>query len=299
MRATAAVTDVDAETFTAGTQGGTPGSTTGRIDTHSHVALTGPASAGVTAGSSYQNVDIGGVLKIASVVATASAATNTVTASAHGTTTISGVTVAGIPASIDDQGLHIGSTTEPVNATAALVANQALAGAGMKVYVGQPTEEIAGAHVTYTTGSLVILWQPPSDSNRDTFTVTLGGASVTAGASPGFGTLTAPVVPSEPNPGPSPGGSSADVPPGGPAALGEAPPTLASSQGPALPRPSDVGGPTALAGRSVATGLPHGLSPGWPILALLGAGLIAYSFRRLPDRLVDPVTTTCPLEGDR
>ncbi|MHB8466480.1 MAG: hypothetical protein ACYDH6_00305 [Acidimicrobiales bacterium] len=290
MHASATGAVVEAEASTNGVQGPAAASNLGRIATHSSTALTGPSSAEAIATSSYANVDIAGVVKIASIIATATATTTAVTANAHGATTVSGVTIAGVPATITDRGLQIGSTGAPANGIANVVANQALAGAGIKAYVSQPIKQVNGAHVSYTSGSLVIFWQPPSDPNHDTFTITLGGASVTASAAPAFDVA-------GPRSGPTPSPSSAG---GGQSVIAE-PPVAAASPAPVIVPSSRLPGsigPTVLDAQPTAAALPTTVSPVWFILAVIGAVLLGVGMRRVPDQAVRRTPTTCPLGGN-
>ena len=49
--------------------------------------------------------------------------------------------------------------------------------------------------------------------------------------------------------------------------------------------------------RSAPLRLPRGLAPELPVLVLLGSALIAFGLRKLPDRVLEAPSTTCPLGG--
>ncbi|HEY2427295.1 MAG TPA: hypothetical protein VGI06_00080 [Acidimicrobiales bacterium] len=293
MTASATDTNVRADTTMAGSEGPSPGTSTGHVETTSAATVTGPAAVLATAASRVENVDLGGVVTITSVSSTAEASTDGVTTKAGGGTTVTGMKIGGQPGYVDDHGVHIGTVGSPVNAVASQIANQALAGAGMKIAVSQPSKSAQGANVMYDAGNLVVYWAVPGDPNGDTFTYTFGGASVTAGASPGFGTGpggTGPAGGGPPVPTPQSGtGATAPVQAGAsPAPL---PPASPSATVPSAGRA--IGSPLAVARLAGHPVLPRGLSPGLPVLAVLGSGLIGLGLWQLPDRVLDDTSTTC------
>ena len=284
--------------------GPAPGTSMGSTRTTSTAKLTGASSAVAEATSAVQNIDIGGVIKIASVVSTAKGSTDGSKGHGSGSTTFSGVTVAGFPATIDQSGLHVGPGSAPVGALASQAADQALQAMGMKVYVVQPELQAQGANVSYTAQSLLVYWAPPN-SQGNTFTYTVGGASVTAGASPGLGGGTSNLVI---------GGGTGDT--GTPVAGGSAPAggdlgsaglggtALGSSGTGSTSGASGSAGPSAggfapvtttLTANPLAGVLGSGVSWGWLVLALIGAAVIAAGIVGLPDRILSVPTTTCPL----
>jgi len=97
-------------------------------------ATTGSASAD----SRITKIDLGGVIKIDSVTSHAEAATDGVAAGApSGSTVVQGMTIAGQPAYVDDQGVHIGEQGQPANAVVSQIANQALTQGGFSFYVAR------------------------------------------------------------------------------------------------------------------------------------------------------------------
>lgn len=301
MTATATPAAVDSDATTVGLSGPAPQSGSGNTETHSSVKLTGAAQAVATAHSVVHNVSLaGGLVTISSVTSTATATTDGVKGTASGGTVVSGMKIAGQPAYVDEHGLHVGQSgpSAPVNSIAAAIANQALAGFGMKVAVSQPQTQAQGAHVSYDAGNVVFYWPVPSDSHGDTFTVTFGGASVSVTASP---SESQPTLVSLPPVAASTPGAELPSAPGGTPVLSD------TGSGPSSPAavPSGPSAPVAQASppavlltpqRAAAT-LPKGLSPLLPVLVVLGSILVAGGLRRLPDRVLEASSTTCPLGG--
>ncbi|MHB8463238.1 MAG: hypothetical protein ACYDH6_21810 [Acidimicrobiales bacterium] len=304
MTVTATPVMVSADAQTAGTQGPAPQSSSGNTESKSTATLLGPSSANATASSIVQHINLGGVVKIGAVTSTATASTTGIASAGSGETIVSGVEVGGQPAYIDQHGLHVGASSPgvPVNAQAAAIANQALGGAGMKFAVSQPSLVRKGARATSDSGNVVFFWAPPGDTNHDTFTATLGGASVSVGATPAIAGPSAGqgVVPPVPPlagetvtmPGATDTGSGGTV---------QAPSDLAS------PAPSNASGgtsgssdqtPLLPALTRTSAKLPRGLPPILPVLVALGSMLIAFGMRRLPDRVLEESATACTLGGN-
>lgn len=291
---------VTSESSLAGTTGPAPDTSLGSTVSNATSRLTGASTVEARSSSRVQDIDIGGVIRISSLVSAADARSDASSGHGSGSTTFSGVTVAGFPATIDQTGLHVGPAGTPLGATASQAADQALAGAGMKVFVVQPQLQVQGADVTYTAESLLVYWAPPN-SQGNTFTASLGGATASAGASPGFGTGS--VLP----------GATAGGPAASPGATGTAGAGLGAGSAPGLssglssgtsgaapgaPASGRSGGAGALS-TLAADPLAHPLGPGvswaWVALALLGAGAVALGLFRLPAELLRLTTTACPL----
>jgi hypothetical protein len=239
-----------------------------------------------SADSKVTKIDIGGVIKIDSVTSHAEAATNGVAAEApKGSTVVQGMTVAGQPAYVDEQGVHVGSEQgQPANVVASQIANQALNSGGFFFYVSQPQSEQAGASASYTAGSLLILWIPPGNPSKNVFTIALGGSRVAVTAVPGsdFNVKTpAPSIPTFSAPAASAGSPAR---PG----ISSTPLTSASPASPEKPAATQLGGKPIAATVNGITGQ--------VILGLLGSGLMFFGFRRVADDIVDRAPSTCPLE---
>jgi hypothetical protein len=287
------------------------GFSTGNVSSSAAVALTGTRTALVSATSEVQSVTLaGGLITIKSVSSSAQATTDGTSPRGTGSTVVSGLTVDGVPATVDQNGLHLASTSNPADAAVVAAANSALSQAGVAFYAGQPIVTKAGGDVSYTSGSLVVLWTPSSSSG--TFSVTLGGLTVSAAATPGSGSTFAAASP------PSSAGTGSA---GAVTAAGS--PPLATGTGPAAP-PVVTGSPTGAAPGANATGaagastlhssparassppvyLPaptlgavsRPLSAGWLALALIGALSLGIGSTKLPDRMFGDHRSRCKLE---
>ncbi len=286
MTATALPHAVSAEGTVSSTTGVGVGAA-GASVSRSSVELTGISQARATAHSEVKDITIAGVVHIASVVSDASAVTNGVTASAKGMTTASGITVAGIPVTVDDRGVTALGTTASLGPEQAAV-NAALAGVGISMALGAPSGVPQGGSVTYTAQSLVIFWKSPTTFDE---TVVLGGANVSVSAVPAFAVppLVAPVLP--------PVALTPQVPPPG-AAVTVVPevgrpvttaPLLPGSTSPvtqavnAVPLAFSVPAVGAVPKRTV-------------VLVLIGAAFLAAAFRRLPDDILNRTPLECLVE---
>jgi hypothetical protein len=264
---------------------GQAGFSFGNSETIANSALSGTAGQ-ASADSKVTKIDIGGVIKIDSVTSHAEASTNGVAAEAPtGSTVVQGMTVAGQPAYVDERGVHIGEQGQPANAVASQIANQALNGGGFSFFVSQPQQEQSGASASYTAGSLIILWIPPSNPSKNVFTIALGGSRVAVTAVPGSGfnvKTPAPNIPTVSTP-------------------------LAATGSPARPgissTPLTSASPASAAAKPAATQL--GSKPiaatvdgitGQVILGLFGSGFMFFGFKRVADDIVDRAPSTCPLE---
>jgi hypothetical protein len=267
----------------------------GNMHSESSSTINGNAVKAV-ATSLLQNVDIGGVIKIKSVTSTATATAGS-SQTANGATIVQGLTIAGQNAYLDGTGLHIGTAGQPLNATAAQIANQALGQAGMKFYVAQPHQEQSQGTTDYNAGAVYIQWIPPGDTNNNVFLFTLGGARVSVAAGEGFGTEGPPEVTVPPIVGDTGGGdtsvlpATADAGATSPLDAGGASTPLSSTQGSGPP--SSLG-----ATRSIAATF-GGLGVGWILVGLAAAALIGFGSKRLREDLLDRQIATCPLEVRR
>jgi hypothetical protein len=277
-----------------------PGAATyGNLHSDSSSTLDGN-SVKALANSTVQNINLGGVMKIQSLISTATATTDGTTPSANGGTIVKGLTVAGLSASLDQDGLHIGSSTQPLNAAASQAANQALDKLGMKVYVSQPLTERQGGNITYQASSVVIQWIPPSNPSQNVFLVTLGGARVSVAAGAGFD------VSSQTSPDTGAGVAPSDTGGGDTSALGS---TAVSGDTGAL---GSAGLPASAGAGVGSTGAAAqdfggvdiaktfgGIGAGFLLAGLVGALLIGFGASRLIADLVDKPPAICPLEVQR
>ena len=244
-------------------------------------SILSETSGASSADSKITKIDVGGVIKIDSVTSHAEASTDGVAAGApSGSTVVQGMTIAGQKAYVDEQGVHIGEQGQPANAIISQIANQALTNGGFSFFIAQPQQEQSGPTASYTAGSLIIQWIPPSSSN--TFFIALGGSRVSVNAAPGSN-FTLPATPSITPFAPSSAGPATAAKPG-----------ITSS-------PATSGSPTAAAAKPATTGARaiaatfDGLG-GQAVLALLGSGFMFFGFRRVADDIVDRAPSSCPLE---
>lgn len=274
-----------------------PGATTGASSGRTTVSVTGARTAVAEARSTVKDLTVAGVVTIASVTSQARATTDGTTADASGSTVTSGVEIAGVPVTIDERGVTVAGQGAPANSIATALVNTAISNAGMTIAVSQPDRVVEGGTVSYTSGSLVFVWeQQPGVAT----TVILGGTRVMASATPAFA-FGGGTGGSTGTGGAATGGGTTGGPAFAPPLEGvTAPPPLTDpSTGPVAPGvPPPATAPVALApllsGRRAP--LPGGLSPGVVALGLVGAALVAAGLRRLPDRVLDAPATTCPLE---
>jgi hypothetical protein len=280
------------------------GATYGTMRSNSVSTLTNNQAKAV-ASSTVNNIALaGGAVKIASVTSTAQATSDGAKSTTGGGTTVADMTIGGQRAYFDQTGVHAGSAGQPVNAAADQILNQALAGFGMKTAVSTPQSQTSGATASYTAGSLVFTWVPPSNPSQNVFTVTLGGARVAVNATPSFqsgvttdtgaagtdtgagaGAATAASAGSDTG-----GAGSSNL--GGSTPLAGATPTAgaAASGGNGQAQPTGTVGtsPVAFFG---------GIGSAWIVLTVAGAALVALGARRLADDLLTGRTATnCPLD---
>ena len=296
MTATATDQEVSGYAVVNGTSGPAPSSSSGQTSSSSQAQLVGATSVTATALSTVKDLDLAGVVKITSVVSQVTITSDGTTPKATGSTVVSGATIAGQPVSIDQSGVHVVTASAPLNAVASQIVNSAIASAGMKIEVSQPSQTMTGGALSYTAGSLVFFWSPPG-SGGQTFTATVGGASASVQAALGTPlSLLSGVAPSA-------------VGATGAAGSGAAVPSASSGSGLSSSTPgggsiSSTGGGTAatvsgsVGGRLTGFQLPGGLWPGWLILFLLGSGIMAFGLRRLPDRVLEAdASAECQLEA--
>jgi hypothetical protein len=293
MRSHADLSRVEAWGNTNGTNFGA--GSTGPIKSHSNDALN---SAG-TAITAQSNVSVSRILlgpgvvplvSIDSVLSTATTTSDGRKATAGGSTTVSGLKVAGVPATVDQSGFHLASTSAPLGQPASAAANQAVARSGLEIFLASPTTQVHGAHGYEAAGGLVVQFT----QNGYIFTITFGGASAESLASPGIPTAlpAANVVP--------PIAAAAPVltapQPSNPVSLGE-PVVQSPAPGGTGTNPEATGGIVGLASskRPPFKHVPLALI----LLGIAGALLCAFGLKRMPTNVLGQrasATTTCPLE---
>lgn len=278
MHATATKTQA---TALASADGSSALSTTaGSTSSTSSVRLTGATSAVGSATSSARDVTLG-VVHVRSVISTATGSTDGRKADARGSTTVSGLTVAGVPVTVDEHGVSVAGTGV-VRPGAADAVTAALAQAQVTLTLTKPVKTVTRGKVEYSTGGLVV--------TTPMGTLTLGGAELVLSA-----TLAdaAGAVPDVPLPLPvTPAGGRVAAPPAGqpPTAAQPGPVVEPPAAAPALP---GAGGLLPV----VAVSLRSGYGWAWVVSGLLLSFLAASGLLGLSRRWLAPDLSGCPLEG--
>jgi hypothetical protein len=277
---------------------GTFGPTSGITNT----SLVSASKAVAKAASNVSDINLAaGVVHIGSVQSTVEASSDGKTGAAKGTTTVSGATVAGVPVTIDENGVSAngnGLTLDALNKTV----NDALVQGGITLLVSAPQKVVDGASVVYTSGGLVFVFKQMGYQTS----VVLGNASASVRSTPALvfptsGGSTGGSVPGTTGGhtiGSSSGGSTGAVGTSGGGLLSGVGSTGGSVTPPvtdpgSVPLPSTVDPILAASPISVGT---HPLGPLSVLLGLLGSGLLLAGLRRLPDRILETTAPVCPLE---
>ena len=201
--------------------------------------------------------------------------------------------VQGQPATIDETGLHLGSSTAPVNDAANQIAQQALSQAGFQVVVTKPIVKASGTSAEVTAGSLVLLWSQQGNTVAFTFGATTAKTDAQLGVDSGAGPGA--VDTGGGNPTEAGGASALPSLVGGPdsQALGTtgAAPVAPGATGPAGRQAVSVGNGD-LVSADFGTGNPVWLV----VLGLLAAVAVATRMRRLTDDAVAVPEEPC--EGE-
>lgn len=227
-----------------------------------------------TSTTTVSGVDVAGVLSIGTIVSTASVVSDGTTSTCSGGVTISGVTVAGSPATLDDEGLHASGQSVLPGLGLGQLASQVLAGSGVQARVLGGEDACTTASGSRSTAGVLIRFPLPELGSIPAgggLNVVLGSTSATAGAS-GLPTEDAPL----PDPSPVFGDVVTRLP--GPFAGG----------GPLAP--TAPGGPTGGNGTSFPLepsaayafdGVPGSLLVGAVLLVLVAAGHLRRYLRRI------------------
>jgi hypothetical protein len=277
-----------ARTSTGATDLGSPG-LTGASSSSGRIVLD-PASGSLTATAQSSASDLhldGGLVSIGSFSSQARAVSvDGGTVSTSGATVVSDMVVGGQPAYLDGSGVHLGRPGRPAPPAEQSAVDSALRAAGMSIYFTDPHRVPIGGVQYFVAGSILFYWPVPQDPNGDSFTLTLGGSSVSMGVTAGS--------PSAPPPPALPPSASPS-------------PTLSMPAGPvrlALPPDSVGAGISAQIGQAavlrttaarVGLELPVGDGPWW-LLILLGGLAAALTLPRLAGMMVNAQRTSCPLE---
>jgi hypothetical protein len=225
-----------------------------------------------TSTTTVSGVSIAGVLSIGTIVSTASVVSDGTTSTCSGGLTVSGVTVAGSPATLDETGLHVNGQTLVPGLDLGQVAAQLLAASGVETRVLGGDESCETASGSRTTAGLLIRIPLPELGSIPAgggLSVVLASTSATAGAS----SLPAEDVPLPDQP-PVLGDVVTRVP--GPFAGGGALPPVTPVPG----GDGNVGLPTEVAAYAF-DGVPLSLLVGGVVLALVASSHLRRYLRRI------------------
>ncbi len=147
----------------------------------------------VTATAIIADIDIGGVIAIDSVETTAIARTDGSSGSNEGTTVVSGLEIAGLPARVDENGVRAGdgTTENPADAVAQTVIDDALSNFAdafeVTVFLSKPRSTDDGNLQEHRSGSLVIDFTAgdPEAGQGGDGVIALGGSNAYAQATSG------------------------------------------------------------------------------------------------------------------
>ncbi len=262
--------------------------TAGSTASTSSVELTGVTSAVGAASTDVRDVTIGGVVHIGAVTSSATGSTDGEHADAKGSTSVSGLSVAGVGVTVDETGISVAGTTV-VPPGAADAVTSALVQAQITITLTKPVKTVTGGKVEYSTGGLVV--------TTPLGTLTLGGAELVLNATRADDITTPPTGESTTPPVTDPGGTTGGttggavvpttggVDPGG--TTGPAP----IVPGPTLPR---TGGSPVFAGVPLSVRTGYGWA--WVVSGLLLSFLAGSWLLGLSGRWLIPDLSGCPLE---
>jgi len=275
----------------------------GSVTSHSSAQLAGGGNVAVgdaigTMGGLEMGLGLPGLpanvalLSIDSVVSTVHVQSDGSKGSGKGGTVITGVTVAGMPATIDQDGLHLGPVNQPLGpllAPLASTASRLLDQFKFKVSVAQPIEVTQGSSEMLALGGVTVAFKTPDGSS---FKITGGKAAAAVDGSPSEPFPSLPAIP----PTVAPSLSS-------PEAALSAPflPAVASAPTATLSAPAvSPAVPQSTRNASFLPGF-GGLAVGLLVAGLVAVALIGAGLKRLSDDVLAeaPGGPGCPNEGKR
>jgi hypothetical protein len=245
--------------------------------------------------SSISDLNLAGLVTVQSATSFAKAVSTGGDPVLSGGAIFQNIKVAGQPAYVDGNGVHLGTPGKPAPSSLLTMVDKVLIQAGLQIYSTAPETVKIGGVSYYYGASLLIYFPVPHDPNGDTLTVAIGGAAIKMEATPGFTTPTsAPTMPpSLTSPGVSGGsggsgsGLSTSTSPG---------PVIPPSPAPlrlSLPTTGTPAIPGALGALRPAVSTPHGI-PAWWLLLLAGALLLgAFGLTRVPALLAAAAAPAC------
>lgn len=258
----------------------------------------------VTATATITDIVIGGVITIESVETVAIARTDGTAGDNEGSTTVSGLVIAGQPARVDENGVQAGdgNTENPADAVAQTVIDDVLSNFAqafqVELYLSKPRSTDQGNIQENRSGSLVmrlVAGDPEAGQGGDGV-IAIGGSNAYAQATSGVPFTAAPLpsvtaAPFDTSPVTSP-------PPGGGDVSAELPSTSPETSPPTTAPPSDE-----LATGPVLDSIPiverfSGLGFGVPFIVLLGGLIGGRGLQRFHAAVTETSTTACLIDGE-
>lgn len=287
---------LDRVTATSVLDGGEVGTSAGFGSTRSSSTVTLSAdTAASVADSTTKDLSFGGVITIKSVVSHAEGRTDGTTATASGATSVSGMSVGGIPVTVDDNGVTVAGNNQPHDPVLQSTVNTLLQNAGMTIVLSKPTKEVDGGYVTYDAGSLVMVWMPPNNPSRNIVVMKVGGARVVSGAT--LADAAPPTsVPTLPPATPRPVQPPVQQPVSAPVADTPLPPRTDTPAAEPAPVTAPEA-PLAVVPRALERG--KGIPPAVAALTALGGLLLLAGTLQVPALVAPrPLAAHCPLEEE-
>jgi len=255
------------------------------VSSEGSVSLKGATTAVAAAETRVEELSLaGGVVEVGAVVSTASATSDGVTAKAEGRTTVTGVTVAGVPVAVDQDGIHVAgqSAANPVPVRTVSDAVKAL---GLTIVLTEPRQVKQGGSVRHVSGALVVLW---SQGGQE-YALTAGRASVVVEASrggdePALGEVPLPAVGGVPP-------ATGTAVPGAPVGTGTTGVNPGGEPSSPLPLPAPLAD-VITAAAPLAVALAGGPPAALALLLLVAAAGTAALLGRLPGLLLSAVPAT-------
>jgi hypothetical protein len=262
---------------------GEPGAFTGDVQTLSRSTFeAGVLKATSSCTASDMTFGGDGAVAIGSVRTESESSTDGATGTAGGRTVVSGVTVAGQPAEVDENGVRF------IDPVAAPVGEQILSQMGISMFVAQPQASDDPTRPSYRAGALVVVWDLGGSGYFYIYNICGSDTSASVRLGQAFSAPTAPTLPNRPATTPVAPSRSSTTP---------ASPTVAAPT-PTAP-PAAVETPAAPDLEPI--GFVRNLSI-WPyILGALCCVASGFGLRRARDGALAPRSgaTVCPLEGAR
>lgn len=258
----------------------------------------------VTATSTVTDIEIGGIITIDSVETVAIARSDGKAGANEGSTSVSGVEIAGQPARVDEHGVHAGDGTNenPADAVAQTVIDDVLSNFAqafqVELYLSKPRATDQGNIQEYRSGALVmrIVAGDPSAGQGGDGVVAIGGSNAYAQATSGVPFTATPLPPVTAAPFDSTGSDPAPDFSNG----FETTPAPTSS---ASPSTTAADGPQELATGPVLETVPivdrfSGLGFAMPFFVLLGGFIGGRGLQRFHAAVTEPSAAACLIHGE-